>query len=151
MTPNPLCLRLSQGLVRTSGWALPNCNLVLNYAGSPRCFLRWNVQDGKLNLLHWKLARGLICNLLLNGWHTTWGTQLGIIATASHVPALRLACLQYLLNISLSLMVPNLCLTFLSITCIPFISNLVYSLVHVYHWAISLWLHECFLVPYLVP
>jgi hypothetical protein len=37
----------------------------------------------------------------------------------------------------------NLCLTFLGIARISFISNQVYYLVHVYHWVIPLWFREC--------
>jgi hypothetical protein len=45
--PQFLVLKLSHGLVLTGWWARPNCNLVLNYTGSPRRLLRQKLQDGK--------------------------------------------------------------------------------------------------------
>jgi hypothetical protein len=50
-----LRLKLNHGLVLTGWWAHPNCNLVFNCAGSPRCSLRQKLQDGNRisPLLHW--------------------------------------------------------------------------------------------------
>jgi hypothetical protein len=50
-----LSLKLNHGLVLTGWWAHPNCKLVLNCVGSPRCSLRQKLQDGNRisPLLHW--------------------------------------------------------------------------------------------------
>jgi hypothetical protein len=40
-------LKLSHGLVLTSWQALPNCNIVLNYASSSKRFLGQDLQDEK--------------------------------------------------------------------------------------------------------
>jgi hypothetical protein len=57
MDPSFLVSKLSCKLVLTGWQAHPNCNLVLNCAGSPRHFLRQKLQDGRhISLL--ELAKG---------------------------------------------------------------------------------------------
>jgi hypothetical protein len=58
---------LSHGLVLTSWRAWSNCNLVLNYAGSPRRFLRWKLQDGR-RLSSSEFTKRPMCNIHQNGW-----------------------------------------------------------------------------------
>jgi hypothetical protein len=75
MTYCSICVKLSRGLVLTSWWAHPNCSIILNCAGSFRCFLRQKLQDGKRNSSS-ELAKRPMCNIRQNGWRITRGTQL---------------------------------------------------------------------------
>jgi hypothetical protein len=68
----------------------------------------------------------------------TWS----LVATTSCMLALSLLLLSNLMNVSLSLFVLNPCLTFLNSACTTFTLNQVYSLVHIYHRAISWWFHK---------
>jgi hypothetical protein len=143
MTPKFLMLKLSHGLVLTGYWALPNCNVVSNCAGSPWHFLRQNLQDGKCIFIHWKLARGLICNFPLNGWHITRGTQpkrkmLRLESRCyneSHPGRMLMASLRVMIE-GLFYVASNPCWTFLSSACMSFTPNQVYPLVRIYHRAI---------------
>jgi hypothetical protein len=68
----------------------------------------------------------------------TWS----LVATTSCMLALSILLLSNLMNVSLSLFVLNPCLTFLNSACTTFTLNQVYSLVHIYHRAISWWFHK---------
>jgi hypothetical protein len=70
---NSLWAKLSHGLVLTSWRAHPNYNLILNYAGSPKRFLRWKSQDGRR--VSSEFEKRPLCNIRRNGWHITQGTQ----------------------------------------------------------------------------
>jgi hypothetical protein len=74
MTPCSMGVKLSRGLVLTSCWARSNCNLVLNYAGSPRRLLRQKLQDGKC-ISFARSTKRPMCNIRQNGWCITQGTQ----------------------------------------------------------------------------
>jgi hypothetical protein len=69
-----------------------------------------------------------------------------LVATTSRVLTLRLVLLQGMMIESHFLIVLDPCLTLLSIACTSFTPNQVYSLVRVYHRAISLWFHKCLLI-----
>jgi hypothetical protein len=136
-------LKLSRGLVLTGWQARPNCNIVLNCAGSPRRLLRQKLQDGKCISFSEYVKRPK-CNIHRNRWCITRGTQLekwvfpwSLVATASHILALKLTTFQRLMIRSLSL--SNPCLIFLNSAYISSTLNQVYSLVRVYHRAMSLW------------
>jgi hypothetical protein len=142
--------KLSHGL-DLPGWrVLPNSNLVLNCAGSSRCFLRQKLQEGmRVSLL--ELAKGPCASfvrtddILIKVRNQkeecrTWS----LIATTSQVLALRLSLHQTLMSISLSLFVSNSCLISLNSACISSTLNQVYSLVRIYHRAMSLWFRKCF-------
>jgi hypothetical protein len=77
--------------------------------------------------------------------HATGGRRCAwsLVATTSRVLTLCLALLQDMMIESLSLFVLDPYLTFLSSACISFTTNQVYSLVHVYHWSVSLWVRKC--------
>jgi hypothetical protein len=109
-------------------------------------FLRWNLQDGKCILLSWRLASNLLCNLLPNRWHITWDTQPGMKVLRLECHCYNKSCLGPTLSTSPRyddrkpfLVVSDPCLTFLSSACTSFTPNQVYSLVRVYHQAISWW------------
>jgi hypothetical protein len=74
----------------------------------------------------------------------TWS----LIAITSHILSLTLTAFLRLVVRSLSLFVSNPCLTFLSSSCKSSTLNLVYSLVRVYHRAISWWIRN--LLPFLL-
>jgi hypothetical protein len=120
--PNSSCVKLSRGLVLTGWRAHPNCNIVLNCAGSPRRFLRQKLQDGMRISLS-ELVKGPCASFvrmdgILLELHNrkeecrTWS----LIATTSQVLALRLSLRQTMMSISL-------CLLF----------QIPGDLVHVYH------------------
>jgi hypothetical protein len=104
------------------------------------------------------ISKRPLCIIHQNGWCITRGTQMerkllcleSRCYNKSH-PGPKLMTSLRLMIKSLSLFLSNPCLTFLSITYISFTPNQVYSLVHFYHQALSLWLHECLHVSYLVP
>jgi hypothetical protein len=83
MAPHSVCLQLSRRLVLTGWGAHPNCNLILNCAGSSRHFLRQKLQDGK-RISSSELAKRPMCNIRWNRWCITRGTQ----------PGKRLLCLE---------------------------------------------------------
>jgi hypothetical protein len=74
MTPCSLGVKLSRGLVLSGCWGRPNCNLILNCAGSPRCLLRQKLQDGKC-ISFSEYAQRPRCNIQWNGWRITHCTQ----------------------------------------------------------------------------
>jgi hypothetical protein len=140
--PNSLCVKLSHELVLTGWWARPNCNLVLNCGGLPKCFLRQKLWDGK-HIPSLGLAKTCTSFIGMDGIllevhnrkeeYCAWS----LAATTSRILALSLLLLSELLDISISLFVSHPCLTFLNSDCTSFISNQVYSLVRVYHRVIS--------------
>jgi hypothetical protein len=65
-----------------------------------------------------------------------------LVAITSHILALKLTASLRLLIRSLSLFVSNPCLTSLHSGCISFTPNQVYSLVCIYHRAMSLWFSQ---------
>jgi hypothetical protein len=149
MTPNSLCVKLSRMLVMTGWWARPNYNIVLNCAGSSRRFLRQKLQDRKCifssELAKDPCAAFIRTDGVLLEVHNrkeeccTWS----LVATTSHILALKLTASLRLMIGSLFSFVLNPCLTFISSACISFIPNQVYPLVHIYHRAILCWFHKC--------
>jgi hypothetical protein len=136
-------LKLSCGLVVTGWQTHLNCNLVLNCAGSPRRLLRQKLQDGK-RISFSEYVKRPRCNIHQNRWCITRGTQLerwvfpwSLVATTSHILALKLTTFWRLMIGSLSL--SNLCLISLNSAYISSTLNQLYSLVCVYHRAMSLW------------
>jgi hypothetical protein len=110
MTPCSLGVKLSPGLVLTGWWACPNCNLVLNCADSPRRLLRQKLQDGK-RISSSEFVKKPLCNIYQNEWCITPGTQLArrvfpcsLIATTSHILALKLTASRRLMIKSVSLL-----------------------------------------------
>jgi hypothetical protein len=69
-----LVFKLSYRLVQTGWWAHPNDNLILNCAGSPRCFLRTKVARWKEHFLI-GISKRPLCITRRNGWRITRGTQ----------------------------------------------------------------------------
>jgi hypothetical protein len=146
--PNSLCVKLSHRLVLISWWARPNCNLVLNCAGSSKHFLRQKLQDRKC-ISSSKLAKDPCASfigtdgVLLEVRNRkeeccTWS----LIATTSHILALKLTSSLRLMIGSLSSFVSNPCLTFISSPCISFTPNQVYPLVCIYRRAILWWFRK---------
>jgi hypothetical protein len=134
-----LVLELSCGMVLTDWQAHPNCNLILNCVGSPRCFLRQKLQDEKRTSLS-ELAKGHCTSFVGTGGVLlkvcnreeecrTWS----LVATTSQIQALRLSLPQTLMRVSLFLFISKPCLTFLSIVYISSTPNQVYSLVRIHH------------------
>jgi hypothetical protein len=148
MTPNSLCANLSHMLVLTGWWAHPNCDLVLNCAGSSRRFLRQKLQDGKCisssELAKYPYASFVkMDGVLLEVRNRkekccTWS----LIATTSRILALKLTVSLSLMIRSLSSFVSNPYLTFVSSACILFSPNQVYPLVCICHWTILWWFRK---------
>jgi hypothetical protein len=67
-------LKLSRGLVVTGWQTHPNCNLILNCAGSSRRLLRQKLQDVKCISFSESVKRPM-CNIRQNRWCITRGTQ----------------------------------------------------------------------------
>jgi hypothetical protein len=93
---NSSCAKLSYGLVPTSWWAHPNCNLLLNCACSSKHFLRQKLQDGK-HISSMKSAKDLCVSFIRtdgilvevrNQKERCYGRIL--LATTSHILALSL-------------------------------------------------------------
>jgi hypothetical protein len=150
--PSSSCVKLSRGLVLTSWGARPNCNLVLNYAGSPRRLLRQKLQDEK-RISFSKSAKRPMRNIYRNRWRITQGTQLerrvfpleSRSYNKSH-PSPKAYCSSKIDGWKPFIMFSNHlnpCLTFLSSVCISLTPAQVYSLVHIYLWATSLWIRKC--------
>jgi hypothetical protein len=140
-TPNSLCAKLSHGLALAGWGARPNCNIVLNCAGSSRHLLRQKLQDGK-HISFSESAKRLLCNIHQNGWRITWGTQLerGVLPLESHSynkshPSHKAYCFSKIVDRTLFLIVLNPCLTFLNNTYLSFTPNQVCFLVHICHRA----------------
>jgi hypothetical protein len=141
-------VKLSCGLVLTGCWVHPNCNLVLNCAGSSRRLLREKLQDGNtFPSQNMRKGPGATFSgtdgVLLTVRNRKEGCcPWSLVATTCHIQALKLTA-------SLRLMIKSLFLvlnTRLTSACISFPPNQVCSLVHVYHWAIPWWF--CNLLPF---
>jgi hypothetical protein len=110
MTPYFLGVKLSRGLVLIGCWAHPNCNIVLNCVGSLRHLLRQKLQDGKW-ISSSEFVKRPLCNIHQNRWRITQGTQperrmlpCSLVATTSHILALKLTASRLLMIGSLSLL-----------------------------------------------
>jgi hypothetical protein len=75
MTPCSIGVKLSRGLILTSCWARPNCDLVSNCAGLPKRLLRQTLQDGN-RISFAGSAKRPMCNIRQNEWCIIRGMQL---------------------------------------------------------------------------
>jgi hypothetical protein len=123
-----LVLKLSYRLVLTGWRAHPNCDLVLNCAGSPKCISLLELAKGPCaSFIRMDGVLLEVCNRK-EECHT-WS----LVATTSQILDLRLSLPQTLMSISLFLFVSKPCLTFLSIVYISSTPNHVYTLVRTHH------------------
>jgi hypothetical protein len=136
-------MKLSRELVFTGWRAHPNCNLILNCAGSPRRLLRQKLQDRKHISFSESMKRPL-CNIHQNRCRITQGTQSErrMLPLESHSynkshPSRKAYCFSKTDERKPLLIVLNPCLTFLNRIWLSFTPKQVHSLVHVNHRAIS--------------
>jgi hypothetical protein len=134
----------SCGFAKTNRWfvvdwltSYPNCNLVSNCAGSPRCFS-----------IHWNWSENLIMTLFSTDgilfevrnrkkrWHA-WS----LVAMTSHVWTLSMLLFQDLTGTSITVCIQTPVIRSDNVG-MSLTRNQVHSLVLVYHRATSLWLHQ---------
>jgi hypothetical protein len=135
-------LKLSHGLVLTGWQACPNCNLVLNCAGSLVRLLRQKLQDGK-RISFSEYAQRPLCNIRWNGWRITWGTQSErrVLHLESHSYSKshlrpKAYCLSKIVDKKPFLVCFEALLDFPKQCHLSSSPNQVYALGHIYHWVI---------------